>query len=165
MELRSEPEPVGMTLEVSEGYETETVTGLMWKLGEREMRELLVWCIKYGIRPNERVVGMMSPEAALHPRPEVRADCLVKTVPAPRNRPPACLPSPARPVHTPRTKPPACLPILVKPVPPPRTSTPVGLPILVKPVSPPRTSPPVGLSTLVSPVPPPPGIQWVFPDW
>ena len=83
-----EPEPVGVKLEVSEGSEAETVKELMGRLEERVMRELLCWCIRHDICPTERVLDLMSPESALHTHPEVRASHLVKTVPAPRTRPP-----------------------------------------------------------------------------
>jgi hypothetical protein len=62
------------------------------------MREVLCWCLRHDIHPTEHVGDLMSPGSALHTRPEVRASRLVKTVPAPRTRPPVRLPSPARPV-------------------------------------------------------------------
>ncbi|XP_052318068.1 uncharacterized protein LOC127907331 [Oncorhynchus keta] len=71
---------------------------LMGRLEERVMRELLCWCMRHDIRPTERVWDLMSPESALHTHPEVRASRLVKSVPAPRTRPPVRLPSPAHPV-------------------------------------------------------------------
>ena len=79
-----EPEQFGVNLEGSEGSEVETVKELMGRLEERAMRELLCWCMRHDIRPMERVLGLMSPESALHTRPEVRASRLVKIVQAPR---------------------------------------------------------------------------------
>ena len=98
IEPRMEPEPIRVELKVSDGSEAETVKELMGRLEERVMRELLCWCMKHDICPTERVRDLMSPESALLTRPEVHASLLVKTVPAPRTRPPVRLPSPARPV-------------------------------------------------------------------
>ena len=71
-----EPEPVGVKLEGSVGSEAETEKELMGRLEERAMRELLCWCMRDDICPTERVRSM-SPESALHTRPEVRASRLV----------------------------------------------------------------------------------------
>jgi hypothetical protein len=56
-EPRMKPEPVRVVLEVSEA---DTVKELMGRLEQRVMREVLCWCLRYDIRPTERVGDLIT---------------------------------------------------------------------------------------------------------